>query len=224
MSARRRVTASKAQALADWSSMSCRLLVYGKPQSSVEGGAVADLSDMLTAYQGVQAFGERVIARHGLWRGASALAFMSQGPHDVRPHLLLLHYGQVGESIEPCVKYGANYLSAWCDRCEIGRTWGSVFEDAAADGLAVLYWGRHTRESGRIPVDQRTVQHRISPRDYVMLRVKAEDIFRQRLREAVERFDMAMGMERFTPENSYSESRKREMPACISDSLASRAA
>lgn len=202
--------------------MSTRTLIHTKTQEGDEGGT----AESLTTYAGLKAVGERIVARHGLWKEAAALAFISGGPYDVRPHLLLLYFGQDAQSIEPCVEYGTNYLRAWCKRYGIGRHWGGAFRDAAADGLAVLYWGRHTRGSGRVTVSERVTQLRIAPRDYLMLRTKIEDIYRARLVEAVQRFEAVMSakLERFAPAESHTETRDSGLPACISECLASRAA
>src|SRR5690625_987530 len=74
-----------------------------------------------------------VTRRHERWEsGAIALSFMTAGRHDVRPHLLRLLWREASSAIEPCLRYGAGYLIAWCRQSgESMRL--DVIEAAAAD-------------------------------------------------------------------------------------------
>ncbi len=165
-----------------------------------------------------------VAKSRGLWKEAAALAMMHDGPHDVRPHLLLLHVGQVRSEIAPCVRYGRDYLRAWCERAgEMVRA--DACEAAAADGLARVYWGRKTRNASRVTAEDRAQALRMRKAVYLVMVRKVEDAFRMRLAEAVVLFGSAMGdgPELLAPAKRYHRSRNNELPACNS-SLARRAA
>jgi hypothetical protein len=160
-----------------------------------------------------------------LWAESAALAYMATAPYDVRPHLLLMYFGQVSESTEAAIAYGRRYLVAWCKRMDIGRKWGFATPFAAADALAVLYWGRSTRGGDRVPIGQRALSLHISRRDYSVLREKALDVYRLRLAEAIVQFERSLTrMEIYAPGNLHTQGRNTGLPARNSEHLARRAA
>jgi hypothetical protein len=138
---------------------------------------------------------------------------------DVRPHLLRLYCGGVRFNVEPCLRYGTNYLIAWCHRCGLTRR-GEILEAAAADALLAVYWGRARRKMGRPTIADRTRELHVSPSAYVMVKQVAERAYRMRLAEAL----MQRQAERLTPANAYPDCREHEPPACESLTLARRAA
>ena len=160
-----------------------------------------------------------------LWAEAAALSYMAASPHDVRPHLLLAYFGQIRASTEAAITYGHRYLEVWCARVGIGQKWTPVFPFAAADALAVLYWGRATRIGMRVSITTRARQFNIAPRDYSLLREKALEAYRLRLTEAIVQFERALTrMEIYAPANLHTQSRNTGLPACGSEFLARRAA
>ena len=106
------------------------------------------------------------------------LALMSAGPHDVRPHLLLLVGAQDPAARDTCWHYGAAYLTAWLDRR--GETAApAAIEAAAWDALEVLCMRR-----AQVPADARALDLRMRADAYRRLRRLILDVYRLRFEEA----------------------------------------
>lgn len=115
--------------------------------------------------------------------------------YDVRPRLLALCCRQDVGHVLACVEYGRNYLAAWCDRCEL-QCDAPVLEAAATDALLRVYWERDRRGNGRPTVAERTQALHVRTARYLMFRCVAEDAYRRRLAEALNR-------ERLAPAEAY---------------------
>lgn len=121
-----------------------------------------------------------------------ALSLMAYGRHDVRPHLLRLLWREASSAVEPCLRYGADYLIAWCRQSgESIRL--DVIEAAAADALALTYWGRATRGRQQVPAASRAKQLHVRRGYFLLLRNVAARAYGRRLIEAVDRFRRASG-------------------------------
>lgn len=205
----------KADRLVDWAATACRTFDIHE-------------TTRVTFHRNISPtvfHGEPLLTNGSLWAEAAALAYMAPSPHDVRPHLLLVYFGQVQSSTEPAIAYGRRYLTAWCARVGVGRKWGFALPFAAADALAVLYWGRSTRVGIRVPIIERARSLNIAPRDYSLLRAKALETYRLRLAEAIVQFNRTLTqMEILAPVNRHTQSRITELPALNPKPLERRAA
>jgi hypothetical protein len=131
-------------------------------------------------------------------RGA-AISYMSDGPYDVRPQLLLMFLGEDYADPAACARYGKAYLQAWCHRVELPKL-ARAAEAAAADALVLLYLdlskGRIRREA-KIKVDRYTIAKRakqftMSAANFFLLRTKISSVYRERLVEALVLFHWAL--------------------------------
>ena len=115
----------------------------------------------------------------GLIRQSTALAFMRQGEHDIRPDLLLYVVQHDDERFPRLFCYGCNYLTVW-----LQRSGQSASEDAiqlaVSDALSIL----RTR---RAPwtLKERAKELRLRLRTFRALRAKAAEMFNKRYVEAV---------------------------------------
>lgn len=137
---------------------------------------------------------EVVTSTRAISMDAAALAFMSGGPHDVRPWLLLAMFGQDERAIAACHAYGVRYLAAWCWQQRV-RECAQVIDYAAADGLASLYAAkRFTGDKGRRhrrlvpPTDARAKALGIRADRYRDLRNRMQLVFKIRFMEGCARF------------------------------------
>lgn len=208
--------------LTDWTSPACRIQILEQPKTlrttSSDDQKYSNRTPMVF-HRGKQ------LTYGSLSAEAAALAFMATSPYDVRPHMLLAYFGQVPSSIEASIGYGHRYLAAWCARMEIGSQWAHALPFAAADALAMLYWGRATRTGHRVTIRQRTFTLHIAARDYSLLLDEALCAYRLRLAEAIVLFECALSkMERLAPTDRHTQSRSIELPARNSGHLARRAA
>lgn len=124
-------------------------------------------------------------------RGA-AISYMSDGPYDVRPQLLLMFLGEDFADPAACARYGKAYLQAWCHRVELPKL-ARAAEAAAVDALVLLYLdlskGRIRREA-KVKVDRYTIAKRakqftMSTANFYLLRTKIASVYRNRLVEAL---------------------------------------
>ena len=123
-------------------------------------------------------------------RCPAALAYMSAGPYDVRPHLVSLFYSGDQLTLPAVLTYGRTYLRAWCNASGVTRGEAAI-SSAVADGLMRLY-----RPRAVMPADDRAKQLRMRAGCYRVLCNKAHKVYRLRLMEAAERFiPIAMGGE-----------------------------
>jgi len=164
-----------------------------------------------------QGCGRVVLRQRRLAMEAAALSWITRSPHDVRPYLLLLHFGEVAASLPACIRYGDAYLSRWCDVCDTGKHWGHAFDCAAVDALLRIYFGRDTRGSGRPTIQARAKRLHIGPANYSMLVTKMESAFRMRLAEAVIAFEAQFqDAELLAPAERYNHSMGIENAAAFS--------
>jgi hypothetical protein len=126
--------------------------------------------------------GEIVLSTQSLWLEAAALSFMREGPHDVRPALLLAMFAEDERAIVACLVHGWRYVSAWCwhHRKPHGE---ATTKAAAADALALIF-----RRRAGMSADARARSLRMRAADYRALRLVALRMYRQRLREAAVRY------------------------------------
>lgn len=165
-----------------------------------------------------------VLRQRRLAMEAAALSWVSRSPHDVRPHLLLVHFGEAADSLPACIRYGDAYLARWCEFCGVGKHWRHAFDCAAADALLRIYFGRDTRGNGRPTIHARAKQLHISPANYSMLVIKMESTFRLRLAEAIIEFEAQFkDTELLAPAECYNHSMGSENSAEFSP-IARRAA
>lgn len=115
-------------------------------------------------------------------RCPAALAYMSAGPYDVRPHLISLFYSGDMLALEPVLAYGRNYLRAWCNAAGVMRP-GDAIAYAVADGLMRLY-----RPRAVMPADDRARLLRMRAEAFRRLVNQAHRAYRLRLMEGAERF------------------------------------
>lgn len=127
---------------------------------------------------------------------AATLAFMREGPGDIRPALLLLFHAQDCGQFRAVHRYGVGYLEGWC-RLNRRRIAHEVLEHAAGDALAVM-WCRRAPQ----PVAARSRAFGIRNSTYFALRTLALEVYQTRLHEARVRF--ASGTI-YTVETSYSD-------------------
>lgn len=112
----------------------------------------------------------------------AALAYMSAGPHDVRPYLVSLFYSGDQLALDPVLTYGRNYLRAWCNAAGVTRG-GEAIRYAAADGLMRLY-----RPRDAMPADDRANHLHMRAEWFRKLCNLAHKTYRRRLIEGAERF------------------------------------
>lgn len=113
---------------------------------------------------------------------AATLAFMREGPGDIRPALPLLFHAQDCGQFPLVHLYGVGYLGEWC-RLKGRRVGRDVIEYAAGDALAVL-WCRRAPQ----PVAVRSRAFGIRNATYFELRTLAVELYETRLHEARVRF------------------------------------
>lgn len=148
---------------------------------------------------------EIVLTSRSLADEAAALSFLADGPHDVRPFLLLAMFGEDPRAILACLQYGARYLSAWCEASGVLRGEAAITA-AASDALAVLYGSRHKRVVGQgtprrtaPAADDRARALGMRAESYRELRKVALRMYRRRLEEACVRFHAGRIPTRETP-------------------------
>lgn len=112
----------------------------------------------------------------------AALAWISEGPYDVRPHLVALFYAGNLLSLPPVLTYGLGYLSTWACARGVARS-EAAMKAAAADGLMRLYLPSKVE-----PADDRARQLRMRATSYRTLCNAAHGTYRLRLMEGAERF------------------------------------
>jgi hypothetical protein len=158
--------------------------------------------------------GECVLGQGSHWQEAAALSYLAlpipyfllpnppavgaefqrRNPHDVRPALLLLMYGEDLRALSTCIQYGANYLQAWCT--SRGKAFSKPAKLAAAgDALSLIFrtrgrrgTGRRTRRPNTPSLAERSRQFGGRNADYQELRALMVATYLRRLREAEERF------------------------------------
>lgn len=112
----------------------------------------------------------------------AALAFMASGPHDVRPHLVALHYADDQRAVPTILAYGRAYMVAWCARRGIMYR-DDVLRAATAHGLLRLCVPQRARS-----VEARAKECRIRAGTFRLLSDAARDLFGRRLFEGASRF------------------------------------
>lgn len=157
--------------------------------------------------------GEIILTTRSLATEAGALSFMAQGPHDVRPAMLLAMIGQDQAAILACLMYGVRYLTAWCSKAGVTRS-DEAIKAASADALSVLY-----RRRARVSADDRAMELGMRAESYRELRNVALRMFRNRLQEARHAYHAGRI---HTCETSYWNIGMKSPPRCII--LARRAA
>ena len=116
------------------------------------------------------------------YRSAAAISYMSAGPYDVRPRLLVLYFNDEFAQLDPVLRYGCNYLWGWYERQ--GRQPSEVaIHMAARDALARLL----TRRAGA-SVAARARMLRMRDADFREMRTVVSLAYRNRLAEACQRF------------------------------------
>lgn len=123
----------------------------------------------------------RWASRH-LPAAAATLAFMRDGPGDIRPGLLLLFHAQDGRQFEAIHRCGVAFLTSLCARRGM-RVRREVLDYAAGDALAVM-WCRRAPE----PVATRSRRLGVRNSLYHALRADAIAMYRGKLHEARVRF------------------------------------
>lgn len=168
------------------------------------------------ASEAAYARGECVIGQGSLWQEAAALSFAAlpssyfhlpepplrgvefrrRNPHDVRPELLLLMHAEDLRALPKCLKYGVNYLTAWCLRAGVVRSEPAKLA-AAGDALSLLFRTRASREAGRVTgrpntpaLAERSKQLGMRNSEFAKLRSLMASVYRRRLREAEEQFSL----------------------------------
>lgn len=121
-------------------------------------------------------------ASRALSQEAAALAFMREGPSDIRPALLLLFHAQDSRDLEAILLHGMAYLRSWCDARGM-RVERATLEIAAGDALAVM-WCRRAPH----PVAARSRQLGVRNQRFFDLRTAALHMYQARLHEARVRF------------------------------------
>lgn len=121
-------------------------------------------------------------ASRALWQEAATLAFMREGPRDIRPGLLLLFHAQDSGGLDAILLHGMAYLRSWCDvrRMRVTR---ATLEIASGDALAVM-WCRRAPH----PVAARSRQLGVRNQRFFDLRTAALHMYQARLHEARVRF------------------------------------
>lgn len=126
------------------------------------------------------------IAAGGLWREATALALMTEGPHDIRPDILLYVAAQDDARFERLATYGCNYLFA--DQDARGEYLSAeVIEVAVGDALQILQQRR-----AALTIRQRALELGIRAATFGHIRRRAVRLFQRRYREAAERYSEAL--------------------------------
>lgn len=170
----------------------------GATESEPEG--ITQPGDRLRVYN-LAGYGEPLllsevlISSKSLSAEAAALAFMRRGPYDVRPPLLLLMLGQHSREVPACIRYGTNYLHAWCLRRGMTASHQAI-EAAAFDGLGLLYRIRGPRAAAAgktsplaVPAAARRAKSlAMRHADYRRLRSVVLSAFQSRYLEAVAAF------------------------------------
>ena len=136
--------------------------------------------------------GDIVLTSRSLAMEAAALSFMSAGPHDVRPHMLLAMFGEDQRAILACLLHGVRYLNAWCAASRVVYGQDAV-NAAAADALSVLY-----RRRAQVSAFTRAKSLRMREETYRRLRDVALEMFTMRLSEASVAFHTG-GIHTFNP-------------------------
>lgn len=162
------------------------------------------------ASESAYARGECVLGQGSLWQESAAISLLSLPPgapsdpgverqrraiHDVRPHLLLLLQAQDMRSAEPCVRYGASYLRAWCIRNRLSISHPAT-NAAAMDGLTLVYrcrelspgGGRRTARLSTPSIARRAREFAIRTEDYARVRAVIAEVYQRRFDEAAHRF------------------------------------
>lgn len=152
--------------------------------------------------------GELVLTTRSLACEAAALSFMTAGPHDVRPQILLALYGQDARALLACVGYGVRYLSAWCEINGEPRSRDAIHA-AAADALEVIY-----RRRAPMAADDRAKTLGLRAASFRQLRTLALRVYRRRLQEACVAYHTGRIHTRESPYSRVG----RSSPPCIASS------
>lgn len=162
------------------------------------------------ASEAAYARGECVLGQGSLWQEAAALSLQSlpagdpadpgmernrRANYDVRPHLLLLLQAQDSRALEPCLRYGRDYLSAWCERNGVRVTTRAI-QAAAVDGLSLVYrlrthrisGGRRTARLATPSTGRRSREVGMRNEDFARLRSLIAEVYGRRFEEGTHRF------------------------------------
>lgn len=124
----------------------------------------------------------------------AALAFLSAGPYDVRPHLVALYYADDDTELAVILRYGLGYMTAWCGR-RLMPVPDCAVRGAVAHGLLRLW-----RPKAAGATDRRAQQLRMRAETFRVLSNAARDLYRQRLTEGAAAFvEVAAGSEEPRP-------------------------
>jgi hypothetical protein len=138
---------------------------------------------------------EVVVTVRALATEAATLSFMSRGPYDVRPVILLAMYAEDLASMRVCVRYCERYLAAKFGKEEVPN--GAAIRWAAADGFGVVFGARERRVRGGTPerayasADDRARQLKVRASHFRMLRGAAVRVYERRFAEAKEAYCLA---------------------------------
>lgn len=112
----------------------------------------------------------------------AALALMSLGPYDVRPHLVALYYGDIQQGVPAILAYGHAYMVGWCARRKVMFR-DDVLRRAVCHGLLRLCAPARAGSAER-----RAKECRIRAGSFRLLSDASRDLFCRRLTEGAERF------------------------------------
>lgn len=124
----------------------------------------------------------------------AALAFLSAGPYDVRPHLVALYYADDDTGLAAILRYGLGYMTAWCAR-QVLPCPEYALRGAVAHGLLRL-----CRPQDAGATDRRARELRMRAESFRLLSNVARDVYRRRLTEGAAAFvEVAAGSEEPRP-------------------------
>lgn len=124
----------------------------------------------------------------------AALAFLSAGQHDVRPHLVALYYADHQPALRPVLTYGEAYMRAWCERNAIAFPDHAILA-AVSHGLLRLW---RPNDAGH--TDRRACEVGMRAGVFRLLTNKALQVYRSRLTEGAALFvQVAAGSEEPLP-------------------------
>ena len=115
-------------------------------------------------------------------KDAMALSFMAQGPHDIRPDLLLYVVAKDRTRLPRLFEYGCNYLAAWAARRGLKVT-EDVLQVCTVDALAIL-----ADRTAPYSVRTRAAELHVRASTLGAVRRCAVSAFTSRYREAVEAY------------------------------------
>lgn len=126
------------------------------------------------------------VSAGSLWKEAAALSFMSAGPQDIRPDLLLYVVAQDSSRFPRLLAYGCNYLRH-CLQLHDQAVPEVALHAAASDALMIML----TRVAP-FSIRQRALTLQMRSAEFGLLRRRALNLFRSRYREATERYVQAL--------------------------------